>query len=54
MPPRTRRGPRNRTSLVSEPTQDWFLHPDGTNLIPVLYSFYGERTPPEGAGEMAH
>jgi cobalt-zinc-cadmium resistance protein CzcA len=25
-----------------------------TNLIPVLYSFYGHRTPPEGAGEMAH
>ncbi|MGC3972483.1 MAG: efflux RND transporter permease subunit [Pirellulales bacterium] len=25
-----------------------------TNLIPVLYSFYGSRTPPEGAGDMAH
>jgi heavy metal efflux system protein len=24
------------------------------NLVPVLYSFYGHRTPPEGAGEMAH
>ncbi|MCE9607080.1 MAG: efflux RND transporter permease subunit [Planctomycetia bacterium] len=25
-----------------------------TNLIPVLYSFYGKRTPPEGSGEFAH
>lgn len=25
-----------------------------TNLIPVLYSFYGKRTPPEGAGDFAH
>jgi cobalt-zinc-cadmium resistance protein CzcA len=25
-----------------------------TNLIPVLYSFYGARTPPEGAGDFAH
>ncbi|MBL9093478.1 MAG: efflux RND transporter permease subunit [Planctomycetaceae bacterium] len=25
-----------------------------TNIIPVLYSFYGNRTPPEGAGDMAH
>lgn len=24
------------------------------NLVPVLYSFYGRRTPPAGAGEMAH
>jgi cobalt-zinc-cadmium resistance protein CzcA len=24
------------------------------NLIPLLYSFYGSRTPPEGAGDMAH
>ena len=24
------------------------------NLIPVLYSFYGARTPPEGAGDLAH
>jgi cobalt-zinc-cadmium resistance protein CzcA len=24
------------------------------NLIPVLYSFYGERTPPAGAGDLAH
>jgi cobalt-zinc-cadmium resistance protein CzcA len=24
------------------------------NLIPVLYSFYGSRTPPAGAGDMAH
>jgi cobalt-zinc-cadmium resistance protein CzcA len=24
------------------------------NLVPVLYSFYGNRTPPEGAGGMAH
>ena len=24
------------------------------NLVPVLYSFYGHRTPPEGAGDMAH
>ena len=24
------------------------------NLVPVLYSFYGHRTPPEGAGSMAH
>jgi len=24
------------------------------NLIPLLYSFYGERTPPEGASDMAH
>jgi cobalt-zinc-cadmium resistance protein CzcA len=24
------------------------------NLIPVLYSFYGGRTPPEGSGAMAH
>jgi heavy metal efflux system protein len=23
-------------------------------IVPVLYSFYGERTPPEGAGEMGH
>ncbi|HEY3787411.1 MAG TPA: efflux RND transporter permease subunit, partial [Urbifossiella sp.] len=23
-------------------------------LVPVLYSFYGSRTPPEGAGDMAH
>jgi cobalt-zinc-cadmium resistance protein CzcA len=25
-----------------------------TNLIPVLYSFYGHREPPEGAGKLAH
>jgi cobalt-zinc-cadmium resistance protein CzcA len=25
-----------------------------TNLIPVLYSFYGARTPPEGAGDIGH
>jgi cobalt-zinc-cadmium resistance protein CzcA len=25
-----------------------------TNLIPVLYSFYGNRTPPEGAGDIGH
>lgn len=25
-----------------------------TNVIPVLYSFYGKRTPPEGAGDLAH
>ena len=25
-----------------------------TNLIPVLYSFYGHREPPAGAGELAH
>ena len=24
------------------------------NFMPVLYSFYGHRTPPEGAGDMAH
>lgn len=24
------------------------------NLVPVLYSFYGHRTPPAGAGELAH
>jgi cobalt-zinc-cadmium resistance protein CzcA len=24
------------------------------NLIPVLYSFYGHRTPPTGAGDLAH
>ena len=24
------------------------------NLIPVLYSFYGHRDPPEGAGDMGH
>ena len=24
------------------------------NLVPVLYSFYGHRTPPAGAGDMAH
>jgi cobalt-zinc-cadmium resistance protein CzcA len=24
------------------------------NLTPVLYSFYGQRTPPEGAGNLAH
>ncbi len=24
------------------------------NLVPVLYSFYGTRTPPAGAGELAH
>jgi cobalt-zinc-cadmium resistance protein CzcA len=24
------------------------------NLIPVLYSFYGSRTPPAGAGDLAH
>ena len=24
------------------------------NLVPVLYSFYGHRTPAEGAGDMAH
>lgn len=24
------------------------------NLVPVLYSLYGQRTPPTGAGEMAH
>jgi cobalt-zinc-cadmium resistance protein CzcA len=24
------------------------------NLVPVLYSFYGGRTPPAGAGELAH
>ena len=23
-------------------------------LVPVLYSFYGDRTPPEGAGDLAH
>ena len=23
-------------------------------LMPVLYSFYGSRTPPAGAGGMAH
>jgi len=22
--------------------------------VPVLYSFYGHRTPPAGAGDMAH
>jgi cobalt-zinc-cadmium resistance protein CzcA len=25
-----------------------------TNLVPLLYSFYGKREPPEGAGGMAH
>src|SRR5205814_3429891 len=25
-----------------------------TNLVPVLYSFYGHREPPEGADAMAH
>jgi len=25
-----------------------------TNLIPVLYSFYGHREPPAGAGGMSH
>ena len=24
------------------------------NLLPLLYSFYGDRTPPEGAADMAH
>ena len=24
------------------------------NLIPVLYSFYGHREPPEGAGDFGH
>ena len=24
------------------------------NFVPLLYSFYGHRTPPEGAGDMAH
>jgi cobalt-zinc-cadmium resistance protein CzcA len=24
------------------------------NLVPLLYSFYGDRTPPEGAADMAH
>ena len=24
------------------------------NLVPVLYSFYGHREPPEGAGAMSH
>ena len=24
------------------------------NIIPVLYSFYGHREPPEGAGDMGH
>jgi cobalt-zinc-cadmium resistance protein CzcA len=24
------------------------------NLVPVLYSFYGHRTPPAGAGDMGH
>ena len=24
------------------------------NLVPVLYSFYGHRTPPAGAGELGH
>lgn len=24
------------------------------NLTPILYSFYGHRTPPEGAGDLAH
>jgi cobalt-zinc-cadmium resistance protein CzcA len=24
------------------------------NLVPVLYSFYGKRTPPAGAGNMGH
>ena len=24
------------------------------NLVPVLYSFYGRRQPPAGAGGMAH
>jgi cobalt-zinc-cadmium resistance protein CzcA len=24
------------------------------NLVPVLYSFYGKRTPPAGAGDLGH
>ena len=24
------------------------------NLVPLLYSFYGDRDPPEGAGDMGH
>jgi len=24
------------------------------NLVPVLYSFYGSRTPPSDAGDLAH
>jgi len=24
------------------------------NIVPLLYSFYGERTPPKGAGDLAH
>jgi cobalt-zinc-cadmium resistance protein CzcA len=24
------------------------------NLVPVIYSFYGKRQPPEGAGDLAH
>jgi cobalt-zinc-cadmium resistance protein CzcA len=24
------------------------------NLVPVLYSFYGKRQPPEGSGSMGH
>jgi len=24
------------------------------NLLPVLYSFYGHREPPAGAGDLAH
>jgi cobalt-zinc-cadmium resistance protein CzcA len=24
------------------------------NLVPLLYSFYGNRTPPEGSGDLAH
>src|SRR5205814_10416713 len=23
-------------------------------LVPLLYSFYGDRTPPEGAGDLTH
>jgi cobalt-zinc-cadmium resistance protein CzcA len=23
-------------------------------LVPLLYGFYGDRTPPEGAGDLAH
>ena len=25
-----------------------------TNLVPLLYSFYGHREPPEGSDQMAH
>ena len=25
-----------------------------TNLVPLLYSFYGHRQPPEGSGDLAH